>query len=173
VQRLWTNPVIFIFFSISVFPGYSICFYLQHFMTWAARWHLTCYVVSITEWRVPIVRCANRSTGTDYRVCFCLCLSAVARMYVILVEAFGAPCPACQSCCWFVVQYDLRNNRSFLRRSKVDNVHLCDLFLGSSVSVLGRQLTLVDYANEFTRKRLGYKTERSVYVQFMTFVVLQ
>ena len=63
-----------------------------------------------------------------------------------------------------VVQYDLKNSRSFLRRSKVDNVRICDLFLGSSVNILGRQLTLVDYANDFTRKRLGYKAERSVHV---------
>ena len=62
------------------------------------------------------------------------------------------------------VQYDVKNNRSFLRRSKVDNVRMCDLFLGSSVNILGRQLTLVEYANEFTRKRLGYKTERCVSV---------
>jgi len=66
-----------------------------------------------------------------------------------------------------VVQYDVRNSRSFLRRSKVDNVRLCDLFLGSSVNILGRQLTLVDYANDFTRKRLGYKAERSVCVDGM------
>jgi len=67
-----------------------------------------------------------------------------------------------------VVQYDLKNNRSFLRRSKVDNVRMCDLFLGSSLNILGRQLTLVDYANDFTRKRLSYKTERSVCVQFVS-----
>ena len=60
------------------------------------------------------------------------------------------------------MQYDLKNGRSFLRRSKVDNVRMCDLLLGSSINVLGRQLTLVDYANEFTRNRLGYKTEKSV-----------
>jgi len=65
-------------------------------------------------------------------------------------------------CCCAVMKYDLKNNRSFLRRSKVDNVHLCDLLLGSSVNILGRQLTLVDYANEFTCRRLGFKTEKCV-----------
>jgi len=59
-----------------------------------------------------------------------------------------------------MLQYDLKNNRSFLRRSKVDNIHMCDLFLGASVNILGRQLTLFEYANEFTRKRFGFKTER-------------
>jgi len=58
------------------------------------------------------------------------------------------------------MQYDLKNGRSFLRRSKVDSVHVCDLYLGSSINILGRQLTLVEYANEVTRKRLGFKTER-------------
>jgi len=77
------------------------------------------------------------------------------------------------------MQYDLKNSRSFLRRSKVDNVRMCDLFLGSSLNILGRQLTLVDYANDFTRKRLGYKTERyrtsfpvCDFIQFFVSVIL-
>jgi len=61
-----------------------------------------------------------------------------------------------------MLQYDLKNSRSFLRRSKVDNVRMCDLYLGASVNILGRQLTLVEYANEFTRKRFGFKTERYI-----------
>jgi len=61
-----------------------------------------------------------------------------------------------------MLQYDLKNGRSFLRRSKVDNVSMCDLFLGGSVNILGRQLTLVEYANEFTRRRFGFKKERYI-----------
>jgi len=67
-----------------------------------------------------------------------------------------------------MLQYDLKNGRSFLRRSKVDNVRMCDLFLGASVHILGRQLTLVEYANEFTRKRFGFKTERYTIDTFLT-----
>lgn len=57
-------------------------------------------------------------------------------------------------------QYDLKNRRSFLRRSKADNITLNDLFIGATVNILNRQLHFVEYGDDYTRLRLASKKER-------------
>ena len=54
----------------------------------------------------------------------------------------------------------------FLRRSKADNIRLEDLFIGSSLNVLARQLKVVDYGDDFTARKLSTKTERLVIMHF-------
>jgi len=56
--------------------------------------------------------------------------------------------------------YDLKNRRQFLRRMKT-SIKDTDLFLGNVVEVYGRQFTLVNYADEFTKNQLGTKQEYS------------
>ena len=63
-------------------------------------------------------------------------------------------------------QFDMKNHRQFLRRTKTDDVRPEDLYIGSSVNVLSRQLTFVDYGDCFTEKRLGHKTQRWVLCVF-------
>ena len=58
--------------------------------------------------------------------------------------------------------YDIKNKRLFLRRTKVPGLRMADLFLGSVVSVHSRQLTIKDFGDEFTRKKLRAKTEKSL-----------
>ncbi|PAA52230.1 hypothetical protein BOX15_Mlig031786g1, partial [Macrostomum lignano] len=60
-----------------------------------------------------------------------------------------------------VEMFDLKNRRSFLRRTTVDNLKLADLFIGNTVNVLSRQLTFTDYGDDFTKRRLGQRTERT------------
>jgi len=60
-----------------------------------------------------------------------------------------------------VEMFDMKNHRTFLRRSKVENVRLCDMYIGSTMNIMSRQLNFVDYANEYTRTRLGTKKERT------------
>uniref|UniRef100_A0A1I8GTJ9 Nucleoside diphosphate kinase n=1 Tax=Macrostomum lignano TaxID=282301 RepID=A0A1I8GTJ9_9PLAT len=60
-----------------------------------------------------------------------------------------------------VEMFDLKNRRSFLRRTTVDNLKLADLFIGNTVNVLSRQLTFIDYGDDFTKRRLGQRTERT------------
>ena len=60
----------------------------------------------------------------------------------------------------FVLQYDIKNRRIFLKRSKVDNIRFEDLFIGGTVSVHSRQLNLVQYADDFTKKQLSSKKEK-------------
>ena len=58
--------------------------------------------------------------------------------------------------------YDIKNKRLFLRRTKVPGLRMADLFLGSIVSIHSRQLTIKDFADEFTRKKLRAKTEKTL-----------
>lgn len=58
--------------------------------------------------------------------------------------------------------YDIKNKRLFLRRTKVPGLRMADLFLGSIVSVHSRQLTIKDFGDEFTRRKLRAKTEKTL-----------
>jgi len=58
--------------------------------------------------------------------------------------------------------FDMKNHRPFLRRTKVETIRPEDLYIGSRVNVLSRQLTFTDYGDKFTEKRLGQKTERTL-----------
>ena len=60
----------------------------------------------------------------------------------------------------FVLQFDTKNRRNFLKRTKAENVRLEDLYIGSTINVLSRQHTFVDYGDEFTKRKLCAKKER-------------
>jgi nucleoside-diphosphate kinase len=51
-----------------------------------------------------------------------------------------------------VSMFDPKNNRPFLKRSEYAEVSLAGLYIGATVTVLARQLKIVDYADEHTRK---------------------
>lgn len=59
-----------------------------------------------------------------------------------------------------VCQYDLKNERMFLRRVKADNIRLCDLRVGLYVNVLSRRLKIVDYARTSTKQHFSQQTQR-------------
>ena len=46
---------------------------------------------------------------------------------------------------------DIKNRRKFLKRVPASNVELSALFIGATVNVLGRHLTVVAFADDFTR----------------------
>lgn len=60
-----------------------------------------------------------------------------------------------------VEMYDLKNRRLFLKRSKCPQVKYEDLFLGAVVNIHSRQLTIVDFGDEFTTKKLSSKKEKT------------
>ena len=60
-----------------------------------------------------------------------------------------------------VEMFDLKNRRLFLKRSKCPTVRFSDLFLGAVVNVHSRQLTIVDFGDEFTTKKLRSKKEKT------------
>lgn len=56
------------------------------------------------------------------------------------------------------------HSRIFLKRSQVAGVTLDRLFIGGTIVAHARQLKILDYANEWTRKRLAMNKQRAVLV---------
>ncbi|XP_027002738.1 nucleoside diphosphate kinase 7 isoform X2 [Tachysurus fulvidraco] len=61
-----------------------------------------------------------------------------------------------------VEMFDVKNQRPFLRRTKYDDLHPEDLFVGNRVIVFSRQLNLIDYGDQYTANKLGSKKERTL-----------
>uniref|UniRef100_A0A6I8NZB4 Nucleoside diphosphate kinase homolog 7 n=1 Tax=Ornithorhynchus anatinus TaxID=9258 RepID=A0A6I8NZB4_ORNAN len=61
-----------------------------------------------------------------------------------------------------VEMFDVKNHRTFLKRTKYDSVHLDDLFIGNKVTIFSRQLMLVDYGDQYTAHRLGSRKEKTL-----------
>ena len=60
----------------------------------------------------------------------------------------------------FSLQFDVKNQRTFLRKTKYEDLRPEDLFVGNRVNVFSRQLNLIGYGDQFTANRLGSKKER-------------
>ncbi|XP_012513163.1 PREDICTED: nucleoside diphosphate kinase 7 [Propithecus coquereli] len=61
-----------------------------------------------------------------------------------------------------VEMHDVKNHRTFLKRTKYDNLHLEDLFIGNKVNVFSRQLVLIDYGDQYTARQLGSRKEKTL-----------
>ncbi|KAG7228702.1 hypothetical protein INR49_008480 [Caranx melampygus] len=61
-----------------------------------------------------------------------------------------------------VEMFDVKNQRIFLRRTKCEDVHQEDLFVGNRVNVFSRQLNLIEYGDQYTANKLGSKNERTL-----------
>lgn len=59
-----------------------------------------------------------------------------------------------------LIQFDIKNQRTFLRRTKFDELHSEDLFVGNRVNIFSRQLNLIGYGDQYTANKLGSKKER-------------
>eukprot|EP00698_Gefionella_okellyi_P005510 TRINITY_DN15033_c0_g1_i1.p1 TRINITY_DN15033_c0_g1~~TRINITY_DN15033_c0_g1_i1.p1 ORF type:complete len:369 (-),score=76.64 TRINITY_DN15033_c0_g1_i1:1018-2124(-) len=57
---------------------------------------------------------------------------------------------------------DIKNRRTFLKRCACPAVQPKDLFVGSIITVYARQLTIIDYGDEYTRAKLGSKLQRTL-----------
>jgi len=65
-----------------------------------------------------------------------------------------------------IEMYDPKNHRSFLKRSEYPNVKLSDLYIQATVTILARQLKIVEYADAYTRKAMeSQKTHTCVLVK--------
>ncbi|XP_044857635.1 nucleoside diphosphate kinase 7 isoform X3 [Mauremys mutica] len=64
--------------------------------------------------------------------------------------------------CFHCRMYDVKNHRTFLKRTKYDDLHLEDLFVGNKVTVFSRHLSLVDYGDQYTARKLGSRKERTL-----------
>ncbi|GAB5583384.1 nucleoside diphosphate kinase 7 isoform X1 [Prionailurus iriomotensis] len=61
-----------------------------------------------------------------------------------------------------VEMHDVKNHRTFLKRTKYDDLHLEDLFIGNKVNVFSRQLVLIDYGDQYTARQLGSRKEKTL-----------
>uniref|UniRef100_A0A9J7ZNC8 Nucleoside diphosphate kinase n=1 Tax=Cyprinus carpio carpio TaxID=630221 RepID=A0A9J7ZNC8_CYPCA len=61
-----------------------------------------------------------------------------------------------------VEMFDMKNQRTFLRRTKFDELHPEDLFVGNRVNIFSRQLNLTGYGDQYTANKLGSKKERTL-----------
>ncbi|KAJ3002586.1 UNVERIFIED_CONTAM: Nucleoside diphosphate kinase 7 [Siphonaria sp. JEL0065] len=63
-----------------------------------------------------------------------------------------------------IEMYDPKQKRTFLKRTKTEELKLQDFHVGAAVNVYARQLTIVDYGDEFTRSKLSQKMESALVV---------
>ena len=60
-----------------------------------------------------------------------------------------------------IEMYDLKNKRTFLKKTPKDDITLKDLYLGSIITVYSRQLKIVDYADIYTRGKFEVTKEKT------------
>ncbi|XP_063306222.1 nucleoside diphosphate kinase 7 [Pelobates fuscus] len=61
-----------------------------------------------------------------------------------------------------VEMYDLKNHRVFLKRTKYEELHKEDLYVGNKINVFSRLLHLVDYGDQYTARKIGSKKEKTL-----------
>ncbi|XP_027753559.1 nucleoside diphosphate kinase 7 isoform X1 [Empidonax traillii] len=61
-----------------------------------------------------------------------------------------------------IEMYDMKNRRTFLKRTQYESLHLEDLYVGSKITVFSRHLSIVDYGNPYTSRKLGSRKERTL-----------
>mmetsp|Transcript_18010 Transcript_18010/g.32887 ORF Transcript_18010/g.32887 Transcript_18010/m.32887 type:complete len:383 (-) Transcript_18010:16-1164(-) len=57
---------------------------------------------------------------------------------------------------------DVKNRRVFLKRTIYEQIKEEQLYLGASVNVFGRRLTITEFGDEYTRKKFESKSERTL-----------
>ena len=57
------------------------------------------------------------------------------------------------------MQFDIKNQRIFLKRIAHPEIHLEHLYIGASINVYGRQLIVESYGDEFTEKNVRGRQE--------------
>ncbi|XP_059158360.1 nucleoside diphosphate kinase 7-like isoform X2 [Physella acuta] len=62
-----------------------------------------------------------------------------------------------------IEMFDVKTRKMFLKTNLASTpIELQDLYIGASINVLGRQLTIVDFGDEFTKRKLMSKLERTL-----------
>ena len=77
--------------------------------------------------------------------------AALIRKYQLIYYPKDATCE----------MFDIKNRRLFLKRSAVEGLTMEDLFIGSVVNVHSRQLSIVDFGDDFTTRKLKAKKEKT------------
>eukprot|EP00927_Polykrikos_kofoidii_P063189 TRINITY_DN58009_c0_g1_i1.p1 TRINITY_DN58009_c0_g1~~TRINITY_DN58009_c0_g1_i1.p1 ORF type:complete len:378 (+),score=75.22 TRINITY_DN58009_c0_g1_i1:161-1294(+) len=61
-----------------------------------------------------------------------------------------------------IEMFDPKNRRPFLKRSEAADIALSGLYIGAVVTVLARQLKVIDYADDYTRQQLENRKGRTL-----------
>jgi len=61
-----------------------------------------------------------------------------------------------------ISMFDTKNNRPFLKRSEYADITMANIYVGATVTVLARQLKIVEYGDEYTRKALTDQKGRTL-----------
>jgi len=61
-----------------------------------------------------------------------------------------------------ISMYDTKNHRPFLKRSEYAEISIDNMYIGATISVLARQLKLVEYADEYTKRELSNAKGRTL-----------
>ena len=88
--------------------------------------------------------------------------------YVFLVEWYDQPADLVRKyhltyyCLDRTVDmFDLKNRRSFLKRTQAPGLSLADLFVGNTLTLFARQLKVADFADAFTRAKFESRRSRT------------
>jgi nucleoside-diphosphate kinase len=61
-----------------------------------------------------------------------------------------------------VSMYDTKNHRAFLKRTEYAEITLANMYIGSVLTVLARQLKIVEYADDYTRSAMEHMKCRTL-----------
>ncbi|XP_067896799.1 nucleoside diphosphate kinase 7 isoform X2 [Heterodontus francisci] len=61
-----------------------------------------------------------------------------------------------------IEMFDIKNHRTFLKRTKYEKLRAEDLFVGSIITVYARQLHLVGFGDQYTALKLGSKKQKTL-----------
>jgi nucleoside-diphosphate kinase len=59
------------------------------------------------------------------------------------------------------LQYDVKNRRTFLKKTPFPSVRPCDLYLGATVTIYGRQLKVTAFGDQLTARALSQARQRT------------
>merc|ERR1711998_816896 len=61
-----------------------------------------------------------------------------------------------------IEMYDLKNRRTFLKKTEYPSIGLADLYVGATITVYSRQLKVTGFADDYTIKKLGTKRQKTL-----------
>jgi hypothetical protein len=67
---------------------------------------------------------------------------------------------AAQSKHYTCLQFDVKNKRHFLKRVKCDTVEAAQLYVGSTVTIFARQLHIIAYGDEASKRAVEARSQR-------------
>ncbi|XP_046998928.1 nucleoside diphosphate kinase 7 isoform X1 [Schistocerca americana] len=57
--------------------------------------------------------------------------------------------------------FDIKNNNTFLKRTKCEGVSAKDIYIGAIITIFSRQMNITDFADNFTREKFGKTLQKT------------